>query len=435
MCYVVFVIAHRSVHIVKTEGLWNLVELQAKLEPGLLPPNIRRGLYKGFILAGNALQETEEARGYFERILKPVQLRFKNLLCRENFNRIYKEEYAQKEMIDIIECFIGIAQGTQMNTVQPLFDFLSPILSELPVILTMYNDYQVIVQLILEVFGNVAKHMLCYLTQADTKKMYESTLAIVESYAKCNANRFTAEVFSEECSFQDLLLVIELLTSILSKDCLDLCCAETGQNEVEVTAADVSLFGLNFIMPLMTIDLLKYPALCQLYYRFLVLLNDIFPEKIANLPDSLFDQLLSSVQLGLTQFTSEITQSCLDFVQSTGTHIFREGLQNERVGIKMKPFLKTLMDLTLSHQINSDIMTTASTAIFALICSYPDEYRALVENLIQVQTDTLVADRLATAFNQLMQNVPLNCERSPKLKFRDNFEKFISHVHGFLLVK
>lgn len=321
-----------------------------------------------------------------------------------------------------------------MKTAHTIFNFLAPILSELSVILSMYSDYQIIIQLILELFGQCARNILCYLPHLDTKRLYESTLSIVQTYAKSNANRFTSEVFSEESTFQDLVLVIELLTNILSKDCLDLC-PQTVTEDLTVTAADVSLFGLNFIMPLMTIDLLKYPMLCQLYYRLLVLIIDIYPEKICSLPENLLNQLLSSIELGLTQFSSEIVQSCLDFLQGMATYIFKHSLQESNIHSILKPFLKLLLDLTLSHQINSDVITIASTTVYSLICCYPDEYQGLVQNLIQMQSDTLVAERLAAAFNQLTLNIPLNCERLPKLKFRDNFDKFIANVHGFLLVK
>lgn len=407
---------------------------QAKLDLETLPSNIRRGLYKGFVLAGSGLKE-EQLNGYYEQILKPLQIRFKDLVCRENLNRIYHEKNIKNEVIDILECFIGIAKGSQMGTVQILFDYLSPMLSELVVFINMYQNDQIIVQLILELFGQCSKYMLCYLSQLETKKLYESTLSIVQAYAKCNINRLSVEIQSEENSFQDLSLLMDLLTFILSKDCLDLHPTISTEETSSVTATDVSLFGLNFIMPLMTTDLLKYPSLCMQYYRLILLINDIYPEKISNLPENLLRQLLSSVELGLTQFSSDIAQTCLDFIQGTATYIHKNSLQNTNIYNYLLPFLKLLMDLTLSHQINSELTNTASTCIYALICCYSDQYQMLVQSLIQSQTDHLIAERLANAFNELTRNIELNCERTPKLKFRDNFDKFIANVHGFLLVK
>nr|XP_008197805.1 PREDICTED: exportin-4 isoform X2 [Tribolium castaneum] len=424
----------QSLCIVKSKSLWNLITLQEKLTPGRLPSTIHRELFKSFILAGMALRDMQELNGYFDQILRPLHTRFDRFINQEdNFRANYHKEEVQKEIIDILESFIGIAKGSHMSTVQILFQFLAPRLAELPKILTFYNNYQVIVQLILELFGQCAKNMLCYLCQLDSKKLYESTLATVQAYAKCNGNKFSGETLAEENSFQDLALILDLLTFILSKDCIDLC--PNDEEVVTVTASDVSLFGLNFIMPLMTLDLLKYPSLCSQYYRLLVLINDIYPEKICNLPPTLFQQLLSSIELGLTQFSSDIAQACLDFIQGMTWYFFRNSLQQNPFCQAMKPFLKMLLDLTLSHQINSDLMSSASTCIYALICCYEEEYTILVDGLIKSQADPLIADRLAAAFHNLTLNVAMIGGRQPKLKFRDNFDKFIANVQGFLLVK
>lgn len=66
-----------------------------------------------------------------------------------------------------------------MASVEMLFNFMSPILSELPVFLTYFKDYQVIVQLILEVFGQCAKYMLCYLRPLDSKRCKKSKLFLL----------------------------------------------------------------------------------------------------------------------------------------------------------------------------------------------------------------------------------------------------------------
>lgn len=412
----------------------NLIRLYEEMQPGTLPLNILRGLFKGFILAGVALQNPQDMNSYYEMILTPLQQRFKGLLGQENFTRICHEEKIQKIVIDLLECFIGIAKGSQMASVEILFHFLAPMLSELPVFLTVYGNYQVIVQLILELFGQCAKYMLCYLSPMDSKRLYESSLATVQAYSKCNAGRLSTESLAEENSFQDLALVLDLLTFILSKDCIDLC-ANTNNEEINVTASDVSLFGLNFIMPLMTLDLLKYPSLCAQYYRLLVLINDIYPEKICNLPPDLLRTLLQSIELGLTNFGSDIVQACLDFIQGMATYIFRHKLLNSPIAEGLRPFLKILMDLTLSHQINSDSISTASTCIYSLMCCYQEDYQILVQSLIHMQSDPIIAERLAAAFTNLTSLVAMTCERQPKLRFRDNFEKFIANVHGFLLVK
>ena len=53
--------------------------------------------------------------------------------------------------------------------------------------------------------------------------------------------------------------------------------SDTGEN---VTAADVCLFGLNIIMPLMSAELLKFPNLCLQYFKTITFVCEIYPEKV-----------------------------------------------------------------------------------------------------------------------------------------------------------
>lgn len=91
--------------------------------------------------------------------------------------------------------------------------------------------------------------------------MYETCLQTIQTYARCNSNRLTVDSTAEEDSFQDILLLMQLLTNLLSKDILNF--NHTEQNQPPSTMpADVFFYGLNIIMPIMTIDLLKFPSLC-----------------------------------------------------------------------------------------------------------------------------------------------------------------------------
>lgn len=83
---------------------------------------------------------------------------------------------------------------------------------------------------------------------------------------------------------------------------------------------------------------------------------------------------------------------------------------------------------------DSDLITNASIPLYYLICCYQEQYQQLVQNILSTQTDQ-VAQRLANAFTALTANVELNTERIQKVKFKDNFDKFIINVQGFLMVK
>lgn len=97
------------------------------------------------------------------------------------------------------------------------------------------------------------------------------------------------------------------------------------------------------------------------------------------------------------------------------------------------------MSLILSHQMDSDLISNASTPLYYLINCYQEQYQQLIQNIISTQTDPEIAQKLANAFTALTEdvdfdNVDLN-NRPQKLKFKDNFDKFVVNVQGFLMVK
>lgn len=104
-----------------------------------------------------------------------------------------------------------------------------------------------------------------------------------------------------------------------------------------VSAADVVLYGVNIVLPLMSQDLLKvklrvfnlwmtqmdiytfrhflfmiffdgpvlvfqFPSLCNQYYKLITFICEIFPEKIPQLPEELFKSLMFSLELGMTSY-------------------------------------------------------------------------------------------------------------------------------------
>ncbi len=89
-------------------------------------------------------------------------------------------------------------------------------------LLGLYHNYSTVVELILEVFCEAAKQILCYLSQADSRVMYERSVGVIRMYADHNKGRRSIEKEAEEEQFRDLSLLMELLTNLLSKDFIDL---------------------------------------------------------------------------------------------------------------------------------------------------------------------------------------------------------------------
>ena len=93
--------------------------------------------------------------------------------------------------------------------------------------------------------------------------MYEICLNTIQTYARCNSNRLTLDTTAEENAFQDILLLMQLLTNLPFKDIFDLSPSDpNSRQEHSVTPENVFLYGLNIVMPMITMDLLKFPSLC-----------------------------------------------------------------------------------------------------------------------------------------------------------------------------
>lgn len=57
-------------------------------------------------------------------------------------------------------------------------------------------------------------------------RLYEACLTLLQVYSKNNLGRQRAESTAEEDQYQDLLLIMELLTNLLSKEFIDF--SDTG---------------------------------------------------------------------------------------------------------------------------------------------------------------------------------------------------------------
>lgn len=64
--------------------------------------------------------------------------------------------------------------------------------------------------------------------QARAVSLYEACLALLQVYSRNNLGRQRLDVTAEEEQYQDLLLIMELLTNLLSKELIDFSDAGEG---------------------------------------------------------------------------------------------------------------------------------------------------------------------------------------------------------------
>uniref|UniRef100_A0A8C7RYG5 Exportin-4 n=1 Tax=Oncorhynchus mykiss TaxID=8022 RepID=A0A8C7RYG5_ONCMY len=433
--------------VVQCENWWNLAKQFASRSPplDLLSSSVQRTLMKALVLGGFAHMDSDTKQQYWTEVLHPLQQRFLNLINQENFPQICQEESVKREIVATLEALCGIAEATQIDNVASLFSFLMDFLSSCIGLMEVYRNTPETINLIIEVFVEVAHKQICYLGESKSMKLYEVCLTLLQVYSKNNLGRKRADVAAEEDQYQDLLLIMELLTNLLSKEFIDFSDTDEvfrGQEQSSgaagrsVSAADVVLFGVNIILPLMSQDLLKFPSLCNQYYKLITFICEIFPEKIPQLPEELFKSLMYSLELGMTSMSSEVSQLCLEALSPLAEQCAKTQEKDTPLFIATRHFLKLVFDMLVLQKHNTEITVAAGEALYTLVCLHQAEYQELVESLLATQRDAVIYQRLADAFNKLTaSSTPPSMDRKQKVAFLKSLEEFVSNVGGLLCVK
>ncbi|KAI4898132.1 hypothetical protein NFI96_015395 [Prochilodus magdalenae] len=432
--------------VVQCENWWSLAKQFASRSPPLhlLSSPIQRTLMKALVLGGFAHMDSDTKQQYWAEVLHPLQQRFLNLINQENFAQICQEEAVKQEIVATLEALCGIAEATQIDNVGSLFSFLMDFLSSCIGLMEVYQNSPETVNLIIEVFVEVAHKQICYLGETKSMKLYEVCLTLLQVYSKNNLGRKRLDVAAEEDQYQDLLLIMELLTNLLSKEFIDFSDTDEvfrGQEQSSgagrtVSAADVVLFGVNIVLPLMSQDLLKFPSLCNQYYKLITFICEIFPEKIPQLPEELFKSLMFSLELGMTSMSSEISQLCLEALSPLAEQCAKTQEKDTPLFIATRHFLKLVFDMLVLQKHNTEMTVAAGEALYTLVCLHQTEYSELVETLLSSQRDAVIYQRLADAFNTLTaSSTPPTMDRKQKVAFLKSLEEFVANVGGLLCVK
>lgn len=70
-------------------------------------------------------------------------------------------------------------------------------------------------------------------------KLYEACLTLLQVYSKNNQSRKRSDATAEEDQYQDLLLIMELLTNLLSKEFIDF--SDNGESSESFSGEDESI--------------------------------------------------------------------------------------------------------------------------------------------------------------------------------------------------
>ncbi|ELK33493.1 Exportin-4 [Myotis davidii] len=247
--------------VIQCENWWNLAQQFATRSPPLnfLSSLVQRTLMKALVLGGFAQMDTETKQQYWTEVLQPLQQRFLWVINWENFQQMCQQEEVKQEISAALEARCGLAEATHIDNVAILFNCLMDFLTNCIGLMEVFKHTPETVNLTMEVFVEVARKQICYLGESKEKNLYEACLTLLQVYSNNNLGRQRVDVTAEEEQYQDLLLIMELLTNLLSKEFTDfsdtdevLRGLEPGQAELGMTSvsSEVCQLCLEALTPL-----------------------------------------------------------------------------------------------------------------------------------------------------------------------------------------
>ncbi|GFR98351.1 exportin-4 [Elysia marginata] len=435
----------RATYLSQSDVLWNLARLESSHEPPVssLAPEARRQFMKAMVLAGCGIKDSAREEQYWNLLLHSNHERFRHLAESAAFKE--GEESARQQFLYLLESLIGIATATQHSIAKDMFQFMGPILEHVVKAIDLHHNYADVITTSFELFSEVVAKMLPYLNTADSQMLYRLCLSAIQMFAKHNIGRQCVSIEDEkETKFKDIILIMEMLSNLMSKDILDFNKEELEAEEGGIDGPTVVTFGLELIVPLMSTEMLKFPVLCSCYFRLVSYMADLHSEKFCQLPEPLFNSIMASVEHGFNSHSTDTVALCYGAVASLADYKELQGSSElrplnaqsaQRLQATLAHFLKVVFRMLVLENFDLALQEIGSTTLFCLICCNQPLYRDLVNELIHSQPDEY-KQRLLAAFNELTPpTLNMHIARNNKVTFRANFDVFLNSVRGFLCVR
>ncbi|XP_063362654.1 exportin-4-like [Cydia amplana] len=381
-----------------------------------LPGELRKELHRAFAIA--ATYAEGEVRSRLLASTVALQEKLMNIINMES-----DTEPVRNMLADTLDCFIGVTEGVfEVGTMDEQFMMLIGALDKIPGIVYRYHNYPGVVLPALRLLAKSAKRMLHSVQPQNVSKFLEVCNTTFDVYMRWNSGKISGiPQDAEEEAYEDICALMEVVCSIAR------CGAERA-------VGDTCARGLRLLLPLITPSLLALPTLAHQAYRTLRELHTA--EQLTILPIDDFNMVVAALRVGLTAVSCDVSTLCCDTIVGLSNKTRTLGDDNP-YSLSLLTLAELLLMLIIKMEIPPDSIPAAGAAIYALTCVKPALLEGLARQLIEAYAvnDPANVPRLEEAFGVLTNGVLFDGSRPHKVRFQDNFDKFLASVHGFLIVK
>uniref|UniRef100_A0A0R3S5N0 Exportin-4 n=1 Tax=Elaeophora elaphi TaxID=1147741 RepID=A0A0R3S5N0_9BILA len=391
----------------------------------------RHSFVKGLVQLGGSVDDENVKKTLYEMILQPL---------RERFMLLSKEQTSlETDLVDLMDCFGGLAEAAQNYNTHFLFEYLSPILTCSVSLLLSHKESQLITNAVLDLFNNVTKRMGIYSEDRnDMNFLYEALIELIRVYRDGQFTRYKVIDVDVEEKASDLIILLDILANVLSKDVLSISPSSSSDTaEFPKSGSRVAYIALEMLLPIMEDDLLKLPSLCRKFYRFILYFAEMTPQSLENLPEALFMSIIECLRHGLkSDFGHEISLVSAETVTEMASYFVRHIPRNEAAIARLSALIEPTFGMCLSCSWQVDLQNASTAALFSLICCNRVAFEEYVKQLLSRNENLPYYSALQSAFQALL---PADKEfvlgRREKRDFRDRLEQFLNQSQGLLIVE
>ncbi|KAI5070172.1 hypothetical protein GOP47_0014515 [Adiantum capillus-veneris] len=444
-------------YLVASEGWQHFAKAFAYLDQTLLvlPSSIQRGLAEVLCRSATGLSSVDVANQFLRDLLSPLTLKILELSHTKDLSTCAQKPDAILLVTNLLERLRGAARATMPRTQKAMFEIGVAVMEPLLIFLECYKNQSMVVYVLLKFVVDWVDGQVAFLEAKETATVFSFSLRLLQTYSVHNVGKISVntsralQTESQVEKYKDLRALLQLLTNLSSKDLIDFA-SDNSTDEENPDIAQVIYLGLHIIIPLISVDLLKYPKLCRQYFTLLAHMLEVYPEKIAKLSKEGFGQVVGALQFGLRHQDIEVVNMSLTALNAIAFYHYQsmckgeEGLGQHALeghdstgavheGV-LDQFLRSLLQYLLFENYSNELVEPASDALLPLILCNPSLYQRLARDLLEGQHNVMLQGRLAAAFHMLMtgNQVTSSLDRTNRRRFRENLHLFLAEVRGFL---
>lgn len=213
-----------------------------------------------------AIDETTRSN-YFGLMFKMIEERLGSLLHRPDFQQVYQRGELIGNVIGALEMFDGLALACQYSNTQTIFQFCARFFESFIQLMTLYKTVPEVQLAILQLFADLCNRLdFGVLSNNDRHLLFHTIIEIVKVYGLCNQNkkRVHTQEEEEDKPYADISIVLVMLSNIMSSGIEDFSRKDGGDKS---DIANVVLFGINVVIPMIDMEMLK--VRCAPYHMIL----------------------------------------------------------------------------------------------------------------------------------------------------------------------